>query len=205
MRYPFRDDYAVQVWREERQAAIPEYGHFYKGIFDVTVLGLVSLMVVPAFPRTPDNWPARLPNNVDIVHSEYEARLFTAALADIAITPDDKLAGQTESFPFPPPLPDFPPPPGLPDTGVLFFVTGAQYDLFSQELLQIEKHTLFANQYIRLSKVKNFESIKFILDKIVPVHRLRRANWAILSTNGTSLHQASKPTPHRKVPELLTA
>lgn len=30
MRYPFRDDYAVQVWSEEREVEIPEMAHFFK-------------------------------------------------------------------------------------------------------------------------------------------------------------------------------
>jgi hypothetical protein len=192
IKYPFQDDYAVQVWREERQAALPENAHFYKGIFDVTVLELADLMFVPAFPRTPDNWPATVPNNVDIVHSEYEARLYTAALANMAVTPDEKLAGQVQFFPFPPPPPGYSPSRSSPTMGVLFFVTPEQYELFSEELLTIEKDTFFTNQYVRLAKVKHFECIKFILEVIVPFQRQREASNGHQATNGFMMHLEAK-------------
>lgn len=192
MKYPFQDDYAVQVWREERQAPLPENSHFYKGIFDVNLLNLVHLPFVPAFSRTPENWPASLPNNIDIVNSQYEARLFTAALADIAVTPDEELAGQAQLFPLPPPPPKFASLWKLSDTGVLFFVTPEQYQLFSEELLEIEKDTFFANDYVRLRSVSHFECIKFILEVIVPFERRRQASNGHQATNGFMKHVEAK-------------
>lgn len=115
------------------------------------------------------------PQNVDIVHSEHEARLFMAGLADIAVTPDDKLAGQKEFFPLPPPREGASM--SWPDKGVLFFVTEQEYDLFNEELRQIGKQTVFVTEYVRLSTVKHLSVIKYILDYIVPFKREWKKQW----------------------------
>ncbi len=176
MKYPFRDDYAVRVWSEEGEADIPETAHFFKRIYHISLWGLVShLRFVPAFSRSPEYWPVTWPKNVDIVHSEHEARLFMAGLAYMAVTPDDKLAGQKEFFPFPPPRKgSFGP---RPDKGVLFFVTSEEYDLFSEELRQIGKPTVFVTEYVRLSTVNNYSVIKYILRHIVPFGKQWRKQW----------------------------
>ncbi|MGB0384735.1 MAG: hypothetical protein ACPGWR_07920, partial [Ardenticatenaceae bacterium] len=58
MKYPFRDDYAVQVWSEEREADIPETAHFFKEIYHIDLWGLVShIRFVPAFSRSSEYWP----------------------------------------------------------------------------------------------------------------------------------------------------
>lgn len=175
MRYPFRDDYAVQVWSEEREAEITETAHFFKEIYNIYLWHLTDVVFVPTFSRTPKCWPVTWPKNIDIVHSEHEARLFMAGLADIAVTPDDKLAGQKEFFPFPPPTSESPI--SGPDKGVLFFVTSEQYDLFNEELYQIAKQTVFVTEYLRLSTVKHLSVIKYILEHIVPFEKQWRKEW----------------------------
>ena len=176
MKYPFRDDYAVQVLEEEREAEIPEMAHFFRGIYDITLWRIIStIRFVPAFFRHPENWPLTWIENSDIVHSEEEARLVMAGLAYMAITPDDKQAGEKEFFTYPPsPL-------GIsipgPDKGVLFFVTSEQYEQFNQELCYMAKQTVFANQYLRLSTVKHMSVIKYILGDIVPFHKQWQKEW----------------------------
>lgn len=77
--------------------------------------------------------------------------------------------------------------------GLLFFVTKEQYELFSKELLEIEKHTFSAYEYVRLAKVKHFECIKFILEVIVPFQRRREAsNGHHVSTNGVTINVEAK-------------
>lgn len=172
MRYPFRDDYAVQVWPEEREAEIQETAYLFREIYNINLWGLAEVVFVPNFARPPEYWPVTWPQNVDLVHSEHEARLFTAGLADIAVTPDDKLAGQKEFFPLPPPPPSFST--SWPDKGVLFFVSSQEYDLFNEELRQIGKQTVFVTEYVRLSTVKHLSVIKYILEYIVPFRREQR-------------------------------
>ena len=61
MKFPHHsNDHPVQVWREERQV-VPEYAHFYQGIFDVTVGYVADIMFVPSFRRTADRWPPAMP------------------------------------------------------------------------------------------------------------------------------------------------
>jgi hypothetical protein len=173
---------SVHVCREEREPE-PEYAPFYKGIFHVLITHLLPITFIPHFDRTAENWLPILPDDVDIVHSCNQARLFTAALADYAITPDEALAGQTETFCISKGSVSFASLPKKVEsettiflnndntelTGILFYVTSEQFAHFSQELLEIEQHTFWPNQYIALSKVKEFECIKFIFANIAPI------------------------------------
>ena len=102
MRHPtYKNDYPVQVWREERNQEPPS-APFYRGIFDVTIRPLADIMFIPTFTRKADQWPPTLLKDLEDVRSEHEARLLTAALADIVVTPDASLAGQVDFFPMPP-------------------------------------------------------------------------------------------------------
>lgn len=198
MKYLFRDDVGVQVWREEREVPL-QYAKFYKGIFDVTLRGIAYITFVPAFQRPKDNWPPALPDDVDIVHSCNQARLFTAALADVTVTADEALAGSREFIPLPPSARI------EPYMGVVFYVTPQEFARFSEELLYIEKnHTLWANQYVRLSKVKDFESIKFILANIVPLKLARHAKSLPKSISGFP-NKPTLITNRAMVPELVPA
>ena len=208
MKFPHHStDHPVQVWREERQV-LPEYAHFYKGIFDTTFRYFGSIMFVPPFGRTTDKWPLTLPADVDKPESEEQARIFSATFADYTITPNEELAGQTETFCLSSPKNVDP------ETtiflndddselgGRLFYVTPSQFALFSQELLEIEQHTIWANQYIGLSKVKEFECIKFILANIAPIEEKLRAERQANSL--FALYQKNKALASNK-PQLVAA
>ena len=43
MRYPFRDDYAVRVWSEEREVVHPEMGPFFKEIYNINLWRLAEV------------------------------------------------------------------------------------------------------------------------------------------------------------------
>jgi hypothetical protein len=174
MKFPHHcNDHPVQVWREERQV-LAEYAHFYEGIFMTTFRFFGSIMFVPPFGRTADKWPPTLPADVDRPESAEQARIYSATFRKYTITPDEELAGQSESFylsfthKVDPETSIFLNGGNVERTGRLFYVTSEQYALFSQELLEIEQHTLWANKYIGLSKVKHFECMKFIMANIAP-------------------------------------
>ena len=208
MKFPHHStDHPVQVWREERQV-LPEYAHFYKGIFDTTFRYFGSIMFVPPFGRTADKWPPTLPADVDRPSSEEQARIFSAAFAKYTITPDEELAGQTETFclsrptKIDPEIAIFVNDDNSELSGRLFYVTPSQFALFSQELLEIEQHTIWANQYIGLSKVKEFECIKFILANIAPIEEKL---WAEKRANSIlSMYQKNKALASNK-PQLVAA
>jgi hypothetical protein len=204
MRYLLKNDVAVQVWREERQVPL-EYAKFYKGIVDVGLMGLTHIIFVPSFPKTVENWPPRLPDDIDIVNSCNQARLFMAGIAAWTVTPDEELAGRRE-FITVPPMQEMSP---TMDIGVLFYVTPEEFARFSQELLYIEKnHTLWANQYVPLSVVKDFECMKFILAKILPLEQGYKANRGRLIMNGAegqSPNEVALMTNGTVVPEFVSA
>lgn len=162
-------DFKLHVCREEREVE-PEYAKFYRGIFHVLISNFQPITFVPAFLKNKNNWPPLLPENVDIVESHDQARLFTAALADYAVTSDAELAGKEELIPLP----------AISGTDQqmarIFYVTPEQFAGFSQELAIIEKQTFWVNEYVMLSQVQHFNCIQFILSKIIQP-RLRRRRF----------------------------
>ncbi len=208
MKFPHHcNDHPVQVWREERQV-LAEYAHFYQGIFMVNFRFFGTIMFVPPFGRTADKWPPTLPADVDRPESAEQARIYSAAFSKYTITPDDELAEQSESFclsrptEIDPEIAIFVKYNQSPLTGRLFYVTNEQYARFSQELLEVEQHTLSANKYIGLSKVKHFECMKFIMANIAPIEEKRRAERRANSIFGMSQPNKSVAT-HQ--PELVAA
>lgn len=163
MKHSFDADFTVQV-REEVREQEPEFAQFYQGIYSMALNTFVDVMFIPHFSRERENWSLKIPNNIDIVHSVQEARLFTAALADYIVMPDESCAGQEELIPqLPSPQPYFDTPL---DTGVIFYVTPQEFSLFSQELAEIEQQAFALYDNLRVSKLGHFECIKFI-NKIV--------------------------------------
>ena len=192
-KYVFPDDIAVRVWREERERP-PEYASFYKGIVEVMIIEKVDATFIPTLPRTPDKWPPVLPPNVnvDVVESEEQARLFTTFFSEYIVTPNAQLAGQKEFVPqFVPANKyysgcDFP-------FGVVFYVTPEQFALFSSELLDIElNYQTSGSRCARLSEIKRFECIKFILNQIRPLRKELYMNGYTVPTNGYLFHDNSE-------------
>lgn len=188
MKY-FLNDIAVRIWREEREG-LPEYAHFYKGIFEVMMIDMVHATFIPTLPRTPDKWPPVLPPNVnvDIVESEEQARLFTVVFSEYIVTPNAELAGQKELVPQPIPKTDFSFGTDFP-FGVVFYVTPEEFAFFSSELLDIElNYQTSGSRCARLSQIKHFESMKFILSQIDAFDLERRINGYTLPKNGYLFH-----------------
>ena len=151
----------------------------------------VHATFIPALPRTADKWPPVLrPNvNVDIVESEEQARLFTVLFSDYIVTPNAELAGQKEFVPQPMPETDFSFGTDFP-FGVVFYVTPEEFAFFSSELLDIElNYQTSGSGCARLSQIKHFESMKFILNQIRPFARELHTNGYTLPTNGTLFHE----------------
>jgi len=80
MKPSLKHDFTVsvrhQIWEEA-----PEVAELYQGIYSVILNFLVTIMFVPEVERTVDSWPPVLPENVDSVSTELEARLFTIFLS----------------------------------------------------------------------------------------------------------------------------
>lgn len=192
MKY-FLNDIAVHIWREEREG-LPEYAHFHRGIFEVMMIDMLHATFIPTLPRAPDKWPPVLrPNvNVDIVESEEQARLFTVLFSEYIVTPNAELAGQKQFVPQPMPENDYYLGKNFP-FGVVFYVTPEEFALFSSELLDIElNYQTSGSRCARLSKIKHFECMKFILKQINPFDLELHTNGYTLPTNGYLSHDNSE-------------
>lgn len=163
MKHSFDVDFTVQV-REQVRDEDTEFAQFYQGIYSMALNSFVHIMFIPYFSREVKDWSLRIPDDVDEVHSRQEARLFTAALAEYTVMPDELRAGQEQLIALPPPLP--PCPDVAPRQGVIFYVTRQQFALFSEELAEIEQFAFALHATVRVSKIAHFECIKFI-QKIV--------------------------------------
>ena len=149
----------------------------------------VDVVFIPYFSREVNKWSLKIPNNIDIVHSVQEARLFTAALADYVVMPDESRAGQEELIPQ---LPSAPPYFDTPlDTGVIFYVTPQQFALFRQELAEIEQQAFGLYDSVRVSKLVHFECIKFINKIVMTSERFLPESLSVLGQH----KQLLKPFP----------
>lgn len=157
--------YAFQVRPQSIEQWLPEYAHFYEGIYGVTVNHHTHIAFVPAFQR-PQAWPPQMPDDVDVVTSEDEARLFTALLAHYTITPDDKRVGQRETLHFPPPAmyPEIKDP-----TSTLIYVTTEQFIGFQQELATLAERLPSVHDRLWLPEVADQTSIQFIIEHVLEV------------------------------------
>ena len=160
-------NFSVSV-RHQSWEVFPETAEFYRGIYLVTLNFLVSIMFVPELEINPDNWPPVLPDNVDEVSSETEARLFTAALSDYTVTPKSLLAGGTQEIISIPPLKG-----DMEDSdidsrrGVLFYVSHQEFDAFSKELSALADRTPGVHDFVRISEIEELKVAKFIVSMVI--------------------------------------
>ncbi len=151
-----------QIWEE-----LPEKAEFYRGIYSVTLNYLVSVMFVPEFEITQDNWPPVLPEDVDEISSETEARLVTAALSDYTVTPNLLLAGKQEIITLPSVNEDMKDSDIESKRGVIFFVKPQDFEVFSKELSVLADQTPGVHDCVKISEIKELELAKFVLYNII--------------------------------------
>ncbi len=194
MKHSFDVDFTVQV-REQVRDEDPEFARFYQGIYSVALNRVVNLMFIPYFSREVKDWSLRIPDNIDEVHSVQEARIYTAALAEYTVMPDEFRAGEEELIALPPPLPP------CPDMGrregVIFYVTPQQFMRFSQELVEIEQLAFPLYATVRASKISHFECIKFIKDIVITSKHFSENSLRMLGRHKSILN--GRPTPHTQI------
>lgn len=151
-----------QIWEEA-----PEVAEFYQGIYSVTLNFLVTVMFVPEVARTVDNWPPVLPENVDNVSTELEARLFTIALSDYTVTPNSLLAGKQELIPLSLVSLDMNNSDSVAKMGVVLYVSSQEFEVFSKELSGLAEQTPGVHDSVRIGEIQNLEVSKFILSSVI--------------------------------------
>jgi hypothetical protein len=172
MKLGFKRDFAVQV-RHQVDDEEEEWGaHFHQGIFSLTLNQLITILFIPSFPRTAETWPPTILPGVDQVQSETEARLYITESADYVVTPDANRAGQQEVIPIPAATPEQVAEIGLgfylgARQVVVFYVTPDQEARFHGELPVIGEQTHSIRHFVRVSKVTDFECIRFIQHDII--------------------------------------
>ncbi len=139
-----------QIWEEE-----PDVSALYQGIFDLILNHEIGVMFVPEFEKNAREWPPRLPDNIDEIKTEREARLISVALSKYSVTPDSSLAGQEEIIARE----------GRdsPTQGIIFYVTPQEFETFSAELSELADQMPAVHSAIKISEIENLEVAKFIL------------------------------------------
>jgi hypothetical protein len=158
----FRVSVTHQIWEE-----LPETAEFYRGIYSVRLNYLVYIMFVPELEINPDNWPPVLPDNVDEVSSETEARLFTTALSDYTVTPNSLLAGTQEIISIPSFKGDMEDSDLDSKRGVVFYVSHQEFEAFSKELSALADQNPGVHDFVRISEIEEWEVAKFIVTKVI--------------------------------------
>ncbi|GJD23655.1 hypothetical protein RIVM261_086110 [Rivularia sp. IAM M-261] len=151
-------DFSISV-RHQPCEQEPEVAALYQGIFDVILNHTVSIMFVPNIEINSYNWPPVLPENIDDIFTEIEARLITTGLSKYTVTPNLLLAGKEEI---------------IPQTGsdycqsgVVFFVTPEEFDIFSMELSRLAEQMPSLHSSKKVSEIDNLNFIKFIFSHIM--------------------------------------
>jgi hypothetical protein len=152
--YDFSVSVRRQTWEEE-----PEVAELYQEIFDVILNHTLSIMFVPEVDINIDNIPAMLPDNIDNIFSEIQARQITIALSKYSITPNDLLAGQEKVFSHNDTLSS--------QTGVIFFITTDEFQTFSSELSTIAQEIPSVHSSTRISQIKDLKFSQFLLSRVI--------------------------------------
>ena len=203
MKPSLESDFSVsvkhQIWEE-----LPEKAEFYRGIYSVNLNFLVNIMFVPEFEINPDKWPPVLPENVDEVTTEIEARLFTAALSDYTVTPNSLLAGKQEIIPLPSVNEDMKNSDVDAKMGVVFYVSHHEFDIFSKELSVLANQTPGVQDYVKISQIKEMELAKFILSNIIGSQHFSTGDLKILGRGNQSATKKYKSArrKRRKIAEI---
>ena len=172
--YDFPVSVRCQTWEEE-----PEVAALYQGIFDVTLNHTLSVMFVPEVQINDNRRFPILPDNVDDIYTELEARLVTIALSRYTVTPNSLLAGKEEIISRS----------GRESCqeGVLFFVTPQEFSIFSTELSILAKEIPSVHSYKKLSEIQNFEFTKFLIYRIIQSKYFAEEDLQILGTRRLNL------------------
>jgi hypothetical protein len=180
-------DFAVNVRHQVREED-PAVAAYYQGVYGMTLNRLVTIVFVPAFSRGPGTWPPVLPDDLDQVGSAQDARRFSVALADYAVTPDEARAGTEEVLPPQPAVGGGGDSPGGGETGggedsleprpaVVFFVSPAEFDAFTAELEALEDRAPGVHDVVRVPEIEGLEVVKFLRSRVLasphvaPEHR----------------------------------
>ena len=154
-KYDFPVSVRKQIWEEE-----PNIAALYQNIFDVELNFTISIMFIPTLPQmVQSGWVPTLPDNVDEIVTELEARLVTAALSKYVVTPDKELAG-TEAILKNNLLQGA-------EASIFFYVTPEEFETFILELSNFSEELPSIHESRQVSMASNLQFIQLILSRII--------------------------------------
>jgi hypothetical protein len=151
MKPSFSSDFTVSV-RHQTLEEPPEVAEFYQGIYSVTLNFLVNVIFVPELEIDVNHW-LPMPENVDNVSSELEARLFTLCFSDYIITPNSLKKGQQEIITLASAVEDAKDTHLTSDVRVIFYVSPEEFATFSKELSVLAENTPGVHDYVKISEI----------------------------------------------------
>lgn len=159
-------DYPVQVTTHERYEDDPRTGPLYRGIFRVVLNHQVAVLFVPETGAGAPNWDYRdLSEKLDAVSTVEDARLATLLVESYSVTPNDARADTEDRLPWP--AQDTPAGHFESSTGVIFYVTNAAFARYTADLQQLEGIVSDAWDNEPVSRLRDYEVIRFIEERIV--------------------------------------
>lgn len=164
-------DFSISVKHQTCEEA-PEVAALYQGIFDVILNHTVSVMFVPDIVINSQYWPPVLPENLDDISTEIEARLVTVGLSRYTVTPNSLLARKEEIIP----QTDS----NYCQSGVVFFVTPEEFKIFSMELSMLAEQISSLHSSKKVSEIQDFHFIQLILSHIIPSKNFAEQDLQIL-------------------------
>jgi hypothetical protein len=165
--YDFPISVRKQIWEEE-----PDVAPLYEGIFEVQLNFTISVMFIPAFEIRDRDWVQQVPENVDEISTELEARLITAAFSKYSVIPNNARAGTESRFQR---LTL-----GISEAGIIFYVTSEAFAIFSRELSNFAETLPAVHSSRRASEVANLEFVQFLVSQIVESNHFSPADLPIL-------------------------
>lgn len=181
MKPSLSSDFTVSV-RHQSWEEPPELAKFYQGIYSVTLNFLINVMFVPEFEINVNNSPI-LPENVDNVSSEFEARLFTLCFSDYTITPNSFKKGQQELISLPSATEDAKNNNLTSDVRGIFYVSPEEFATFSKELSALAEQTPGVHDYVKISEIENLKFAKYILSSVISSSYFQEKDKKILARN----------------------
>jgi hypothetical protein len=159
-------DYPVQVITEENYEDDPSTGPLYRGIFRVVLNHMVAVLFVPETGVGAPNWDYRqLSAELDAVTTIEDARLATVLDATYSVTPNDARAGTEDRLEWP--AQDTPVGHFESSTGVIFYVTNSDFARYTADLQRLEGIVSDAWENEPVSRLRDYEVIRFIEERIV--------------------------------------
>ena len=140
----------------------------YSGMYSVVINDSIIVTFIPKFKRYTDKWYLNLPDSIleDDDYDPQEARIARAVNSRVSITPSREKAGTKEVFSLPIQFEHSALTNEKLDERIIYYVKPEDFYTFRGELATVSE-TASENNLVEISKLEDFEFIKFILVNVI--------------------------------------